>query len=109
MIEWFEDLFVGMHFKSGTSQIRGDEIKEFASKFDPQPFHLDDAARKTMFRGLAASGWHSSALAMRLGIGARPCGPHPLIGRIRRFPSRPICSDAGDRAALPARKRAMRW
>jgi len=35
-----------MHFKSGTSQIRGDEIKEFASKFDPQPFHLDDAARK---------------------------------------------------------------
>jgi acyl dehydratase len=59
-----------MHFKSGTSQIRGDEIKEFASKFDPQPFHLDDAARKTMFRGPAASGWHSSALAMRLGIGA---------------------------------------
>jgi acyl dehydratase len=71
MIEWFEDLFVGMRFKSGPIQISGDEIKEFASKFDPQPFHLDDAAaRKTMFRGLAASGWHSSALAMRLGIGA---------------------------------------
>jgi acyl dehydratase len=81
MIEWFEDLSIGMRFKSGPIQISGNEIREFASKFDPQPFHLDDAAaQQTMFRGIAASGWHTCALAMRLALEARPFGPHPLIG-----------------------------
>src|SRR6202049_457682 len=42
-------------------------IKEFAAEFDPQPFHLDDAAAKpSIFKGLAASGWHTAAVAMRL-------------------------------------------
>ncbi|MBU6463849.1 MAG: hypothetical protein KGK01_05835 [Bradyrhizobium sp.] len=44
MIEWFEDLSLGMRFKSGTAQVSEHEIKQFAIKFDPQPFHLDDAA-----------------------------------------------------------------
>jgi acyl dehydratase len=81
MIEWFEDLSLGMRFKSETVQILEDEIKQFAARFDPQPFHLDDeAAQRTIFKGLAASGWHTAALAMRLAVDTRPFGPHPLIG-----------------------------
>jgi acyl dehydratase len=81
MIEWLEDLSVGMRFESGPVRISEEDIKQFSSQFDPQPFHLDDqAARKTMFKGLAASGWHTAAIAMRLAVEARPFGPHPLIG-----------------------------
>lgn len=81
MIEWFEDLSLGMRFKSGTATISEDDIKEFAARYDPQPFHLDDAAaKKTIFRGLAASGWHTAAIAMSLAVQTRPFGPHPLIG-----------------------------
>ena len=81
MIEWFEDLSLGMRFKSGAVEVSEQEIKQFAAKFDPQPFHLDDdAAQKTMFKGLAASGWHTAAIAMSLALQARPFGPHPLIG-----------------------------
>jgi acyl dehydratase len=81
MIEWFEDLSLGMRFKSETIQISETDIKQFAAKFDPQPFHLDDeAAQGTLFKGLAASGWHTAALAMSLAVQTRPFGPHPLIG-----------------------------
>jgi acyl dehydratase len=81
MIEWFDDLALGMRFKSGMVQVTEDGIKKFASEFDPQPFHLDDAAaQKTMFKGLAASGWHTAAIAMNLAIQTRPFGNHPLIG-----------------------------
>jgi acyl dehydratase len=81
MIDWFDDLALGMHFKSAEVQITESDIKRFAAEFDPQPMHLDEAAaEKTMFKGLAASGWHTAALAMNLAVQVRPFGPHPLIG-----------------------------
>ena len=62
-----DDLHVGQKFSSGTYHMEADRIKSFAAEFDPQPFHLDDAAaRHTVFRGLAASGWHTAAATMRL-------------------------------------------
>jgi len=80
-IAWFDDLAVGMQFRSGEAQITAAEIKRFAAEFDPQPMHLDEeAASKTFFKGLAASGWHTAAVAMRLLVESRPFGDHPIIG-----------------------------
>jgi len=64
---YLEDLAAGQTFRSGRLRVNEAEIKRFAAEFDPQPFHLDEAAaRNTMFAGLAASGWHTAALTMRL-------------------------------------------
>ena len=64
---YLDDLHVGQRFTSGTYLIEGARIKEFAAEFDPQPFHLDEAAaERSVFKGLAASGWHTAAVAMRL-------------------------------------------
>lgn len=64
---YFEDFTVGQTFGSGQLRVDEDQIRRFASEFDPQPFHLDgEAARDTIFGGLAASGWHTAALTMRL-------------------------------------------
>ena len=81
MIEWFDDLKVGMRFKTGEATVSKEDIKRFAAEFDPQPFHLDEeAAKKTILKGLAASGWHTAAIAMRLAAESRPFGPHPMFG-----------------------------
>jgi acyl dehydratase len=81
VIEWFDDLKVGMRFKSGEATVSKEDILRFASEFDPQPFHTDEeAAKHTVFKGLAASGWHTAAIAMRLATSCRPFGPHPLLG-----------------------------
>jgi acyl dehydratase len=81
VVEWFEDLAVGMRFRSPERVVTREDIKRFAAEFDPQPFHLDEAAaEKTPLKGLAASGWHTAAVAMRLAIETRPFGPHPLLG-----------------------------
>jgi acyl dehydratase len=81
MIEWFDDLKLGMHFKSGEVTVSKEDILRFASEFDPQPFHLDEEeAKDTILGGLAASGWHTAALAMKLAITTRPFGSHPLFG-----------------------------
>ena len=64
---YLEDFAVGQTYGSGRLRVDVDQIKSFAARFDPQPFHLDDeAAAKSFFRGLAASGWHTAALTMRL-------------------------------------------
>jgi acyl dehydratase len=80
---YFEDLAVGQKFASPTLSIDADAITAFAAQFDPQPFHLDDeAARHTIFEGLAASGWHTAALTMRLCVASdfRPAGGIVGIG-----------------------------
>jgi acyl dehydratase len=64
---YLEDITVGQIFRSGRLRIDADRIKTFAAEFDPQPFHLDEAAaQNSIFQGLAASGWHTAALTMRL-------------------------------------------
>lgn len=63
----FEDFTVGRVFPCGPYTVSKDEIFEFAREFDPQPHHLDEeAANKSMLKGLSASGWHVCAIAMRM-------------------------------------------
>jgi acyl dehydratase len=62
-----EDLIVGQCFTSASHEMTAEAIKDFATRFDPQPFHLDEAAAdKSFFHGLAASGWHTASVTMRL-------------------------------------------
>jgi acyl dehydratase len=64
---YLDDLHVGQRFTSTSHEIDAAQIKAYAREFDPQPFHLDDeAAKATLFGGLAASGWHTAAISMRL-------------------------------------------
>jgi acyl dehydratase len=64
---YLEDFAIGQTYRSRCLAIDTEQIKAFAVAFDPQPFHLDEgAARRSIFRGLAASGWHTAALTMRL-------------------------------------------
>lgn len=74
---YLDDLTVGQRFGSGRRTLGLDAIRSFAAEFDPQPFHLDEAAaQETLFRGLAASGWHTAAVTMRLLVDSefRPAG-----------------------------------
>ena len=64
---FLEDLAVGQRFTSAAATMDAAAIKEFAAAWDPQPFHLDEAAAAgTLFGGLSASGWHTAAMTMRL-------------------------------------------
>ena len=64
---FLDDLYVGQRFAAGPISVTAEEIVSFAREFDPQPFHLDgEAAKATLFQGLAASGWHTAALTMRM-------------------------------------------
>ncbi len=75
----FGDFRPGQRFRSPPQTISAEEIKEFARQFDPQPFHLDEAAAaSSLFGGLAASGWHTAALAMRMNV----VGGLPIAGGI---------------------------
>ena len=66
-MQYFEDLEVGGVSRFGSYEVTREEVIEFASKYDPQPFHLDDeAAAKTHFGRLSASGWHTCAMTMAM-------------------------------------------
>jgi acyl dehydratase len=92
-VKYLEDFEVGQSFGSGRLVVDAERIRRFAAEFDPQPFHLDEeAAQSSLFRGLAASGWHTAAITMRLLVESelRPAGgivgagfdefrwPHPV-------------------------------
>jgi acyl dehydratase len=76
---YLDDLQIGQSFVSGTHVVDEEQIKAFAHQFDPQPFHLDnEAARDSLLSGLAASGWHTAAITMRLFVESGL----PLVGGI---------------------------
>ena len=68
-MRYFEDLVVGTKASFGRREVTREEVIEFAGKYDPQAFHLDDeAAAKTHFGRLSASGWHTCAMAMAMTV-----------------------------------------
>jgi acyl dehydratase len=92
-VYYLDDFAVGQVFATGRLKIDADQIKAFAKQFDPQPFHLDEeAAKNSVFRGLAASGWHTAALTMRLMAegGFKPAGGIIGVGFDELSWSRPV-------------------
>ena len=78
---FFEDFEVGANVEFGEYQVTAEEIIDFASKYDPQPFHLSEEAGKAMhFGGLCASGWHTCAMAMRMTVDNMPEGESGSLG-----------------------------
>src|SRR6478736_7179119 len=66
-MHFFEDIDIGARRELGAFTFTAEDIKRFAAQFDPQPFHLDEEeGRKSLFGGLAASGWHVAAVCMKL-------------------------------------------
>jgi acyl dehydratase len=124
---YLEDFAIGQVFGSGKIRIDKERAKAFAAEFDPQPFHLDEeAARSTIFHGLAASGWHTAAVTMRLLVDSeiKPAGgivgagfeefrwPYPVrpgdelrieseILEVRPSKSRPGADQGSDRYPQP--------
>ena len=109
MTLYFEDLAVGQIYGSGQRRVEADSIKTFAAEFDPQPFHLDEAAARDMFfGGLVASGWHTAALTMSLLVDSELRLAGGLIGagvEELRWP-RPV--RPGDALRLESEVTAMR-
>jgi acyl dehydratase len=81
MARFLEDFAVGQKFGSARVRVDAEQVKRFAAEFDPQPFHLDEqAAERSFFRGLAASGWHTAALTMRLLVGSELAPAGGIVG-----------------------------
>ena len=79
--QYLEDYAAGQIYRSARMTIDKDQIIAFAGKFDPQPYHLDEeAAHKSVFGGLAASGWHTAALTMRLLVDSEFRPAHGILG-----------------------------
>jgi acyl dehydratase len=71
-MSYFEDIVIGARHQLGSYTFTAERIKAFAGKYDPQPFHLnEEAGRNSLFGGLAASGWHTAAVCMRVGVDSR--------------------------------------
>lgn len=100
-MRYLEDFAVGQITKGGEVTVTAEAIITFARQFDPQPFHLDDeAARQTLFGGLAASGWHTAAMTMSMLI-ADPDGPaNGFIGLGVEDIRWPIPTRPGDRLSI---------
>ena len=80
-MQYFEDLEIGTKASFGSYAVTRDEVIEFASRYDPQPFHLDDDfAAKTHFGRLSASGWHTAAMVMRILVDNMKANPSAGLG-----------------------------
>ena len=80
-MKYWEDLQVGDKRRFGAYQVTREEVVEFARKYDPQPFHLsDEAAARTHFGRLAASGWHTCAMTMSMLVASGREDPHAGLG-----------------------------
>ena len=103
MTIFLDDLSPGRRFEAGPVEVTVEEIKRFAGEYDPQPFHLDEgaAAAHPIFQGLAASGWHTAAITMKLVVQAMGGFGWGVIGAQGELqwprPTRP-----GDRLSLLA-------
>lgn len=70
---WLDDMAVGQRYETDSYEVTEQEIIAFARQYDPQPFHVDpEAAKDTFFGGLAASGWHTAGITMRLFVTSGP-------------------------------------
>ena len=97
---YLEDFAVGQRFISATHALDAEQIKAFASRFDPQPFHTDEvAAKDSFFHGLAASGWHTASVTMSLLVKSGMPIAGGLIGAGCECPGR----------APPGRAMCCRW
>jgi acyl dehydratase len=106
---YFEDFAVGQTFAAGPAEMTEADIVRFAAEFDPQPFHTDPAAAAdAFFGGLAASGWHTAALTMRLLVqsGLAPVGG--LIGAAVEDMRWPHPVRPGDRLRVETEVREVR-
>lgn len=80
-MKYYEDLDVGLVSRFGAYEVTREEVIEFAGKYDPQPFHLDDAAAAaTYFGRLSASGWHTGAMAMAMMVANMKANPQAGLG-----------------------------
>jgi acyl dehydratase len=109
MTLYLEDFAVGQKYTTRRHRVDAEAIKTFAAAFDPQPFHLDeDAARASFFQGLAASGWHTAALTMRLLVESdlKPAGG--IIGAWAEEMKWPRAVRPGDELEVEAEVLAVR-
>jgi acyl dehydratase len=105
----YEDIAVGQAYRTAAIEVTRDEMIAFASRYDPQPFHLDEeAGRKSVFGGLAASGWLTAALTMRLMIQSEFQFGGGVIGLGVESLRWPHPVHAGDRLTATIEVRAMR-
>ena len=82
-MDYFEDLVVGRKARFGRYEVTREEVLDFARKFDPQPFHLsDEAAAKTHFGRIAASGWHTTAMVMAMLVEQMQAHPQAGLGGV---------------------------
>lgn len=78
---YFEDFEIGQEYVSDTYEMTKEEIIKFAKQFDPQIFHIDEeAAKNTFFGGLAASGWHTASISMKLNVQSKMKFAGGMIG-----------------------------
>jgi acyl dehydratase len=82
-VDYFEDLVVGRKARFGRYEVTREEVLDFARRYDPQPFHLsDEAAAKTHFGRIAASGWHTCAMVMAMIVERMKAQPQAGLGGI---------------------------